>query len=138
VKVEVAERTWGHRDWLDLFATWRNDTITELKAAYGGRDIVLEFEAVTERTKRSSPRFTFEYRKTAVRSGIQHDQSPFYLRLSLTTPSDLRIDSAECYENLTCYTVDPRVKPVDASRFRGTAIASSYPEVLGRGLFPCI
>ena len=59
-KIEVAERTGGYRDWLHLFATWRNDTITELKAAYGGRDIVLEFEAVTERTKRSSPRFTFE------------------------------------------------------------------------------
>jgi hypothetical protein len=44
--VEVAERTWGYRDWLHRFATWRNDTITKLKAAYEGEDIALEFEAV--------------------------------------------------------------------------------------------
>ena len=69
--IEVAERSGGYRDWLDLFETWRNHTITELKAAYEGTDIALEFEAVTQRTERSFPQFTFENRKTAVRSGVQ-------------------------------------------------------------------
>jgi hypothetical protein len=32
-KTEVAERTGGYRDWLHLFAVWRDDTIAELKAA---------------------------------------------------------------------------------------------------------
>ena len=84
-KVEVAEKTWGHRDWLHLFATWRNDTISELKAVYEGKDIALEFEAVTDSTERSSPQFTFEYRKTAVRSGIQKLES-LIERLPLALP----------------------------------------------------
>jgi hypothetical protein len=75
-KVNIAERTWGHRDWLDLFESWRADTITELKAGYEGKDIALEFWAATERTERSSPQFTFDNRKTAVRSGIQATREP--------------------------------------------------------------
>jgi uncharacterized protein (TIGR02391 family) len=70
-KVEVAETTGGHRDWLHLFATWRNDTSAELKAAYEGNDISREFETFTETAERSSPRFTFDYRKTAVVSGVR-------------------------------------------------------------------
>ena len=69
-KVKVAETTGGYSDWLDLFAVWRNDTITEIKAAYEGNEIALEFEVATETTEHSSPGFTFEYRKAAVRSGI--------------------------------------------------------------------
>jgi uncharacterized protein (TIGR02391 family) len=84
-KIEVAERTGGYRDWLHLFATWRNDTITELKAAYEGKDISLEFEAVTDTTERSSPRFTFDYRKTAVRWGIEKLES-LIDRLPLALP----------------------------------------------------
>jgi uncharacterized protein (TIGR02391 family) len=70
-KAEVADRTGGHRDWLHLFASWREDTLAELKAAYEGKDIALEFANVTETTERSSPQFTFEYRQGAVRWGIQ-------------------------------------------------------------------
>ena len=70
-KMELAEASGGFRDWLHLFATWRKDTITELKAAYEGTDIALEFEVVTDTAEHSSPRSTFEYRKTAVRWGIQ-------------------------------------------------------------------
>lgn len=55
VKVEVAERTGGYRDWLHLFATWRNDTITQLKGAYEEKDIALEFE-VSRRLRSARPR----------------------------------------------------------------------------------
>jgi uncharacterized protein (TIGR02391 family) len=84
-KVELAEGSGGYLDWLHLFATWRNDTITELKAAYEGKDIALEFEVVTDTTERSSPRFTFENRKTAVRWGIQKLES-LIERLQLALP----------------------------------------------------
>jgi uncharacterized protein (TIGR02391 family) len=70
-KAEVADKTGGYLDWLHLFATWRTNTIAALKAAYEGNDIAGEFEAVTETVERSSPRFTFDYRKSAVRWGIQ-------------------------------------------------------------------
>jgi uncharacterized protein (TIGR02391 family) len=84
-KIEIAQRNWGHRDWLDMFASWRTATITQLKAAYEGKDIALEFEVGTERTERSSPRYTFENKKTAVHSGIQILES-LIERLSLALP----------------------------------------------------
>jgi uncharacterized protein (TIGR02391 family) len=84
-KVEVAERTGGYRDWLHLFATWRTSTITELKAAYEGNEIAQEFEVVTDTTERSSPQYTFEYRKQAVRWGIQRLES-LIERLQLALP----------------------------------------------------
>lgn len=31
-QAEIAEKNWGRRDWLQLFAKWRGDTITALKA----------------------------------------------------------------------------------------------------------
>ena len=57
---EVAETNWRHRDWLDLFAKWRDDTIKVLKSAYEGKDIAQEFEFATQTTDRSSSRSTFE------------------------------------------------------------------------------
>jgi hypothetical protein len=33
-KAEIAERTAGYRDWLSLFATWREDTIAVLDTLY--------------------------------------------------------------------------------------------------------
>ena len=74
-KAEIAEKNWRHQDWLDLFAKWRDDTIKVLKNAYEGRDIPLEFEAVTQTTDRSFPRYTFEYRRPATRYGIQKLES---------------------------------------------------------------
>jgi uncharacterized protein (TIGR02391 family) len=91
-KVEVAETAGGYRDWLHLFADWRNDTITELKAAYKGNEIAQEFEFATETTKRSSPRFTFESRKIAVGWGIQRLES-LVERLDLALPDSQDVSS---------------------------------------------
>jgi len=38
-KVDIAERTAGYRDWLALFAAWREDTIAVLDTLYKGKDI---------------------------------------------------------------------------------------------------
>jgi Protein of unknown function (Hypoth_ymh) len=84
-KAEVAKRTGGYRDWLQLFATWRDGTIAELKAAYEGNDIAQEFGLVTDTTERSSPQSTFEYRETTVRYGIQKLES-LIERLELALP----------------------------------------------------
>ena len=84
-KVKLAEKTGGYRDWLHLFATWRNNSIAELKAIYEGKETVMEFEFATQTTERSSPSFTFEYRKGAVRRGIQELES-LVERLPLALP----------------------------------------------------
>jgi hypothetical protein len=39
VKAEIAERTAGYRDWLSLFATWREETIAVLDTLYEEKDI---------------------------------------------------------------------------------------------------
>jgi hypothetical protein len=70
-KAAIAEQNWRHRDWLDLFAKWRADTIKTLKNAYDGSDIALEFEAVTQTAERSTAQYTFDYRKPATRLGIR-------------------------------------------------------------------
>jgi len=70
-QIKVAESNGGHRDWLDLFDTWRADTITQLKASYEGRNIALEFEFATERMEGSSPLYTFGKKKEAVQPGIR-------------------------------------------------------------------
>jgi len=84
-KAALAERTGGYRDWLHLFATWRDDTIAALKAAYEGKDIAQEFSFATETTERSSPQYTFEYRQTALRWGIQKLET-LIERLQLALP----------------------------------------------------
>jgi len=84
-KVELAEATGGYRDWLHLFATWRNGSIAELKAIYEGKETAMEFEFATETMERSSSSSTFEYRKRAVRAGIQKLES-LIERLPLALP----------------------------------------------------
>jgi uncharacterized protein (TIGR02391 family) len=84
-KAEVAKRTGGCRDWLHLFATWRDDTIAEVKAAYEEKDIAQEFGFVTDTTERSSPQSTFEYRQIRLRYGIQQLES-LIERLELALP----------------------------------------------------
>src|ERR1017187_861407 len=74
-RAEVAEKIWRHRDWLDLFAKWRDDTIKALKNGYEGRDIALEFEVVTQTTERSTAQYTFEYRRSATQDGIRKLES---------------------------------------------------------------
>jgi len=66
----VAERTGGYRDWLFLFAKWREETIVELDAVYLEKDIGREFGWVTETSERSSPSSTFPYKRDALNSGI--------------------------------------------------------------------
>jgi hypothetical protein len=76
-KTEVAKKTGGYRDWLLLFATWRDGTIAELKAAYEGKDIAQEFDFATDTAEHSSPQFTFQYREPALRGGIQQSLADF-------------------------------------------------------------
>jgi uncharacterized protein (TIGR02391 family) len=58
-KADVAERTARFVDWLELFATWREETIAELNRLYDGRDIAEEFEFATRVSEGSSPRYAF-------------------------------------------------------------------------------
>ena len=46
-KAEIARKTGRHRDWLELFETWRTDTMADLNALYGGADIAKDFGLVT-------------------------------------------------------------------------------------------
>ena len=63
---EIAEKNWRHRDWLDLFEKWRADTIKALRDAYEGKEIAREFEAVTQRTERSTAAIhAFDNRRSA-------------------------------------------------------------------------
>jgi uncharacterized protein (TIGR02391 family) len=71
-KAELAKRTGRYRDWLGLFAAWRDDTIAELKAAYEGKDIAQEFGFTTDAVERSSSQSTFESRQTALGWGLRH------------------------------------------------------------------
>jgi Protein of unknown function (Hypoth_ymh) len=75
VKAEIAERTAGYRDWLSLFATWREETIAVLDTLYKGSDIGREFGYATETSERSSPIYTFPLRKTALQYGVDKLQS---------------------------------------------------------------
>jgi predicted nucleotide-binding protein len=68
---EIAEAASGYRDWLNLFAIWRGDTIDKLGAVYDGEEIPFEFDAVTSTTDRSSPRYTFPYTKLHLEMGLQ-------------------------------------------------------------------
>jgi uncharacterized protein (TIGR02391 family) len=74
-KADIAEKTAGYRDWLLLFSTWREETIAVLDTLYEGKDIGREFGFATETSERSSPIYTFPYRKTALQYGIDKLQS---------------------------------------------------------------
>jgi uncharacterized protein (TIGR02391 family) len=74
-KADVAERTAGYRDWLFLFATWREETIAMLDTLYHGKDIGQEFYYATETSDHSSPMYAFPYRKTALQYGVDKLQS---------------------------------------------------------------
>jgi len=69
-KADIAESTGGYKDWLILFANWREETADELTTLYKGKDIGREFTAVTETGEHSSPRFTFPHRKRALETGL--------------------------------------------------------------------
>jgi len=89
-KVAVAERTRGYRDWLELFTTWRNDTIATLKAAYEGPDISQEFEFATRSMEYSSEQATFGVKKGSVNEGIRKLEALIErLQLALPEPQDV-------------------------------------------------
>jgi len=69
-KAAIAERTGGYKDWLVIFAKWREETAAKLTTHYEERDIGQEFTAVTMSGEYSSPRFTFPYRKRALELGL--------------------------------------------------------------------
>ena len=74
-KAEVAERTAGYRDWLELVAAWRDETASTLNRLYEGTDIARQFAYMAEATTRSSPRYTFPYSKMRLQDGINQLQS---------------------------------------------------------------
>lgn len=119
-KADLAEKNWRHRDWLDLFAKWRGDTIKSLKAAYAGRDIALEFEITTQTTDRSTAQYTFEYRRRATQDGIRELESLIEgLPLALSElPDATAIDS---------------LHPEILSRCRGLFDGGDYGEAVEKG-----
>ena len=94
-KADVAERTAGYRDWLFLFETWREETIGVLNTLYEGKDVGQEFGYATETSERSSPMYTFPYRKRALQYGVDKLQS-LIERLELAvgeSPNAISIES---------------------------------------------
>jgi hypothetical protein len=69
-QADIAENAGGSRDWLYLFATWRDHTIAELDAVYESEDERVTFDAVTQTTEHSSPRYTFPHSKSALDLGL--------------------------------------------------------------------
>jgi len=119
-QAEIAEKNWGHRDWLQLFAKWRGDTITALKAAYEGNDMALEFEYATETTERSSPRYTFEYRRPATRLGIEKLET-------LIERLPLALSESRDVEGIAS------LHPEIFSRCRGLFASGDYAEAVEKG-----
>jgi len=119
-KVKIAEKTGGYADWLHLLEVWRNDTITELKTAYEGKDIAFEFEAVTGITEHSSPQFTFEYSKTKVRYGIMQLEG-LIERLQLALPESEDVAGIKS------------LHPEIYSRCRKLYVGGDYAEAVEKG-----
>jgi hypothetical protein len=119
-KAEIAKKNWRHQDWLELFAKWRDDTIKTLKNAYEGKDIAREFEAVTERTERSTAQYTFENSRSVTRDGIRVLESLVEgLPLALSqSPDATAIDS---------------LHPEILSRCRGLFDGGDYAEAVEKG-----
>jgi predicted nucleotide-binding protein len=67
---EIAKAAYGYRDWIYLFARWREHTIAELKAVYDGDDMRLEFDAGTTYGKYSSPEYAFPFAKSSLELGL--------------------------------------------------------------------
>jgi predicted nucleotide-binding protein len=67
---KIAEEAWGYSDWNYLFAKWREHTLAELRAVYEGKELPLEFEAVTLNSDHSTPRFTFPYARASLDRGL--------------------------------------------------------------------
>jgi uncharacterized protein (TIGR02391 family) len=120
-KAEVAVRTYAYNDWLQLFAKWRDETIDELKAAYEGIDIWLEFDVATKTygTETSSKK-EFERRREATRDGIQKLEH-LIERLALVVPQS---PDATAIDSL---------HPEILSRCRGLFESGNYAEAVEKG-----
>jgi class 3 adenylate cyclase len=70
-KQEVAERSYGHRDWIHLFVDWRDHTIAELKRVYEGNQVWMEFDITTETEERSFSMEDFPYKQEALEHGLE-------------------------------------------------------------------
>jgi uncharacterized protein (TIGR02391 family) len=102
-KTEIAEKTWGHSDWLHLLKEWREDTVKDLSGLYEGGDESREFAMMATPTEHSSPRYTFPHAKRALEYGL-------YVLQNLAERLELAI-----------------VESPDA-----TAIQSLHPEILSK------
>ncbi len=80
----LAERTGGHGDWLSLAADWRAAAIGGLDSVYVEKDIGRTFGYLSDSSERSSPRYTFPYRRAALIVGIDNLKS-LVERLELAT-----------------------------------------------------
>jgi uncharacterized protein (TIGR02391 family) len=119
-KAKVAEKHWRHRDWLDLFAKWRDDTIKALKNAYEGKYIAMEFEITTQTVDRSTTQYTFEDRRSVTQDGIRKLESLVEgLPLALSdSPDATAMDS---------------LHPEILSRCRGLFDGGEYAEAVEKG-----
>lgn len=69
-QAKIATDTMGQRDWLDLFAEWREATADDLTALYEGRDVADLFTAFTKTAHHGSPYLTFPYAQASLAEGI--------------------------------------------------------------------
>src|ERR1700730_108695 len=69
-KAEIAEETWGHRDWLHLLKAWREDTVKDLNDLYKGARESNQFAFIATPGDHSTPQYTFPHAKRALELGI--------------------------------------------------------------------
>lgn len=126
-KAEIAERTGGYKDWLFLFATWRDETAAELTTLYEESDIGREFTAVTTTAEHSSPRFTFPHRKNALETGL------FWLK-QLTGRLELAVGASP--DVIALESLHPEIYAKSRNLFEGgdyaEAVEKSFKIVRGR------
>ena len=112
-QAEIVENAGGHRDWIHLFARWREHTLAELRAVYDDDEVPLEFEAVTSTTEHSTPRLTFPYTKSTLELAVWHLRNllkrlPLAVEPEGSPQSRPRLVSTGG-DGLVARTLDPRV-----------------------------
>lgn len=70
-KEDVTIKAYGYRDWLSLFADWRDHTIAELRAVYEGTDVPAEFAYATLTSEHSTSSADFLYKQRALQDGLR-------------------------------------------------------------------
>jgi predicted nucleotide-binding protein len=93
-KEVVAKKAGGHRDWISLFADWRDHTMAELRAVYDDKVVPIEFEFATESVDTSSSLTDFSNKQESLDSGLKKLRD-LIDRLELAVePRDLQSDVA--------------------------------------------